>query len=285
MFFAAQTQIHRCVEDNPNALGFAFIVSHQNVHPSISYIPTVSGEENCVHNRLCPLPGINDGAHSLEESFTLCGIAVLRLDNPTKSLLLSVIKVLNLPTEDPKSIKFPKSYRFSFFYTTGHGANRVFFTKDGSVSYKDVYNLYNDHSGFLEQRYFFFDNCRSIRLDNMSMYPNGDHLIPSFPEISPGNRMIFAAVSGNMAWGPKGEGVSFMTKKMIVLLKEKISLDEMLIRLRKEIAKEVRNEKGQQQQILDESATHISVHFWEEQKIASECVNAMCVHVFILLLV
>ncbi len=284
--FTALKIVRSHVKDNPNALGFAVVVSHQDVHPDLAYISTQSKEANARQNRLCSLTGIDAGAKSLENSLTMCGLTVLRRDNPTKSFLFAIIKALNLPGEDPMSIKFPKSYRYSFFYTTGHGANKVFFTKDGSVSYQDVYNLYNEFGGFLSQRYFFFDNCRSSRLDERSLYPNENHVIPPCPEliISPGNRMICASASGCMAWGPKGEGVSFMTKKMAVLLKKKIPLNDVLSRLLEEIWNEVVDETGKRQQIVGIVAAPTPVDFWKEQKEASEfCRHCLCSSIYMLL--
>ncbi len=253
---------------NPKALGIALVVSHKDVHPDIAYTPLQSVEENSCQKRLNSLPGIEHGAKQLKKAFKMCGLAVIRIENPSKKFLFAIMRAMNLDKSDPMAIKYPASYQYLFFYTTGHGADLVFFTKDGSVSYQDVYNLYQ---GFLHQRYFFFDCCRSIRRDSMSLYPNGDRVIPSCPEftISRNNCIIFATVSGHQAWGP-GEGVSFMTKKMVALLKKQKSMNDVLSCLKAEISKEVQDSFGNSQQVVVVDATPSIINLWEEQKQASE---------------
>ena len=257
--------IRPCVKANPNALGIALVVSHQDVHPDIAWKPSQSDEENKCQKRLDSLPGIERGAQQLEEAFTMCGLTVVRLENPTKRELLAVIRAMNLDKSNPMAIKYPASYRYFIFYTTGHGANRVFFTKDGSVSYHEVYDLYQ---GFLHQRYFFFDCCRSNRLDPLSLYPNGDRVIPPCLDflIDPYNCVIYATVSGHQAVGP-GDGISYMTLKMVGLLKKEIPMNEVLSCLQEEV-KEATGILEQVVVLL--SATPHSIDLWKEQKQASE---------------
>ena len=261
--------IRSSVEANPNALGISLIVSHQDVHPDIAYSQSQSMEENRRQKRLNSLEGIEHGAQQLEEAFTMRGLTVVRLVNPTKKELFAVIRAMTLDRADPMAIEYPASYKYFFFYTTGHGANKVFFTKDGSISYQEVYDLYQ---GFLRQRYFFFDCCRSNRLDSLSVYPNGDHVIPPCPDfsLSHNNRVIFATLSGHQACGPQGEGVSFMTKKMVVLLKKQIPMDKVLARLHEELPKEVKEKTGQFQQVMNVDSTPRRIDLWQEQKQACE---------------
>ncbi len=267
-FIIALKLIRSPVEANPNAFGIALIVSNQNVHPKIAYIPSLSEKQNKCQKRLNSLHGIENGAQQLEEAFTMRGLTVIRLENPTKKQLFSVIRAMALDRTDPMAIEYPASYRYFFFYTTGHGANRVFFTKDGSVLYQEVYDLYQS---FLHQRYFFFDCCRSIRLDSLSMYPNGDHIMPPCPDFPlSNNRVIFATLSGDQACGPQGEGVSFMTKKMVALLKKEIPMDKVLARLHEELPKEVMEKTGQTQQVMNVDSTPTRIDLWQEQKQASE---------------
>ncbi len=246
--------IRSCVKASPNALGMALVVSHQDVHSS---------------QRLDSLAGIDCGAQQLEEAFTMCGLAVVRLVNPTKRELLAVIRAMILDRADPMAIEYPASYKYFFFYTTGYGANKVFFTKDGTILYQEVYDLYQ---GFLHQRYFFFDCCRSNRLDSQSMYPNVDRVIPPCPDfsLSHNNRVIFGTLSGHQACGPQGEGISFMTKKMVVLLKKPIPMDKVLARLHEELPKEVKEKTGQFQQVMNVDSTPRRIDLWQEQKQACE---------------
>ena len=262
--------IRSCVKANPNALGIALIVSHKTVHPDIAYLSSLSVEENRLQKRLSSLSEIEHGAQQLEAAFTMCGLAVARLENPAKRELLTVIKAMTLNRADPMAIEYPASYQYLFFYTTGHGANRVFFTKDGSVSYQEVCDLYQ---GFLHQRYFFFDCCRSVRFDSLSMYPNGDLVIPPCPDFSidHNNRIIYATVSGHQAFASE-EGVSFMTKKMVVLLKKQIPMDKVLSRLQEELPKELKDATGLNQQVINIDATSSRIHLWQKQKQASKLI-------------
>lgn len=265
----AQETIGPIVDANPNALGIVLLASHQDVHHTIAYRPDLSDEQNKEENRLQPLKAIEKGAQKLEEAFTMCGLAVVRVENPSKSFLIALMKVLSSMKTSRAVIKCPELYRYFFFYTTGHGANRVFFTKDGSISYQDVYNTFQ---GFLSQRYFFFDCCRSCRLDPISLYPNGDKVIPTCPEftIDPHNRIIFATASGMKSWGPIREGtdesISYMTEMIKCLLQKRLSMDQLLSQLHKKLPELVKEETGEEQYVLNVDCTPTRINLWEEQK-------------------
>lgn len=217
------------IVDNPRAHGIVLLIHNEDVHPEMPD-----------RTNLSTLQGIENGTRDLKNCFANLGLAVVRLENPPKELLRAVIEVTSethfLPSQPP--IEYPQSYRYLFFYTTGHGANRVFFTKDGSVAYYDVVIPFRKNKRFQQIKYFFFDCCRSLRIDDHSLYPNNDKVMPDVPELDlqHGECIIYATTGYSEAWGP-GEGVSHMTLEMIKLLRirEQLSLDELVTRLRESV--------------------------------------------------
>ncbi len=205
---------------------------------SIAYDQSLSKQDNKNRGNLEPLNGIENGTQKLNDSFANIGIAPIRVKNPRKADLIKIIDVF-LSATTPKSSKL-----CFFFYVTGHGARLVFFTRDGSISYDDVYSkVSGSKSSFFdifEYRFFMFDCCRSCRLDDLSFFPNKDGIMPSEPNIRrKGDCMLFATTDGTQAFGP-GQGVSFMTCKLCDLLTEKISLKDMIIELGRDL-----EQKGQ----------------------------------------
>ena len=218
----AHTLVSKAVEINPDALGIVLMAHNERAHEVIH-----------VRN-LYPLDGIENVTLQLKNVFANLGLAVVRLENPSKQLLEAVIQAIS-SNESP--VKFPLSYRYFFFYTTGHGADRVFFTYDGSISYYDVIESFTNTQRFV-QKYFFFDCCRFSGLDRRSEYPNGDRILPFVPQIitHPENRIIFSSTDGAIGWGPgEGLGVSYMTRTMVKLLAEPLTLDELIRRLQKDV--------------------------------------------------
>ena len=240
------------MKDNPNALGKLLLVHNEHAHPVIS--------------SLGPLHGIERGTWQLKNAFANLGLSVVRLENPSKQLLEAVIEVLSSP-QSPDT--YPQSYRYFFFYTTGHGADRVFFTKDGSVSYYDVVDSFKKNQTFV-QKYFIFDSCHGSGLDRRLKYPNGDEILPNVPELNPGheNRIIYATTAGTTAWGP-GEGhlrISFMTMFMIKLLAEPISFDELIRRLQETVPLEVKKrDPSKKQYPTSHDATSTTINLSEER--------------------
>ena len=253
---AAQTLVSKIVEINPDALGIALVVHNERVHEVIP---------NLEH-----LDGIENGTSQLKNGFANNGLAVVRLENPSKQLLEAVIQTIS-SNESP--VKFTLSYRYFFFYTTGHGADRVFFTYDGSISYYDVIESFTNTQRFV-QKYFFFDCCRFSGLDRRSEYPNGDRILPFVPQIitHPENRIIFATTGGATAWGP-GEGprVSYMTKTMVELLPQPITLDELIRCLQSEVHLTVKKgDPSKDQHPTSRDATSNTINLSEERNQKSE---------------
>ena len=246
------------IEDNPRANGIVLLVHNEDVHPEM---PNRSGLQH--------LRGIENGTKALKNGFGKRGLAVVPLKNPSKQLLKAVIELTSetqlLPSQP--AIRYPQSYRYFFFYTTGHGANRVFFTKDGSFAYYDVVIPFRKSERFKQIKYFFFDCCRSLRIDDHGLYPNNDRVIPNVPEVDlqHGECITYAATGCSKAWGPGG-GVSFMTLEMIKLLGERLSLDELITRLREKVHKEARKIQCP----ATFSAVTETVNLWSELNEASE---------------
>lgn len=255
-----QQAIHKC----PRASGPVLLAHHQDVHSSITWIKEHSEEQNRNEGRLKPLNGIEDGTNKLNEAFTNLALAVVRLENPSTVLFKAVMKVMASPKyplvgkESKYNISYPTSYKYLFFYTTGHGARRVFFTKDGAIPYHMVYDQFQN---LFVQRYFFFDCCRSVRLDDCCIYVDKDE-IPEIPgsNIKAGNKIIYATLDGETSWGP-GDGVSFMTLKMCNCLKEEAYIDQMITRLKNELPKyiEVQAKNITQQPMLIDAAPDVNL--------------------------
>ena len=148
--------------------------------------------------------------------FTSLGLAVVYLCNPGRELLKAVISVMSSSTE------YPESYKNFVFYATGHGADRWFYTEDGLVAYNDVVDKFQQENCGMnfQQRFFFFDCCRSHR-QGMNMY---HPLKPEF-NLTPESRIMYATISGEKSWGE--DGVSFMTRRMIEALPRSESMDQV----------------------------------------------------------
>ena len=225
------------------------------------------------------LDGIKTGTDRLYDCFTNLGLAVVRLENPSTQEIKAVMKIMSSPVHqlDPKyRITYPPSYKLFFFYTTGHGARRVFFTKDCAVAYSTVYELFQ---GLFVQRYFFFDCCRCVRLDDISLYADqeGHRELPEIPGhgIQAGNKIVYATLDGRKAYGPAtgpDKGVSFMTLKMIDLLKQQISIDEIINKLVKDLPKEV--ELFQQPMSVD--AASLDYKLFAKRDKESESIYQLC---------
>ena len=212
---------------NPYALGIALLSHHQ-------YAPASTG--------LKPLRGIETGTARLYDCFTNLRFAVVRLENPSTEEIKAVMKIMSSPSHqlNPKyRITYPLSYKYFIFYTTGHGARRVFFTKDGAVAYSTVYKQFQD---LFVQRYFFFDCSRNVRLDDISLFVDqeGDKTLPEIPghSIQVGNEIFYAT---HDAVSPDS-GLSFMTSKLIDLHTKEMSIEEMVKKLKKEVLGKVRME-------------------------------------------
>ena len=212
---------------NRYALGIALLSHHQ-------YAPAST--------KLKPLGGIKTGAAQLYDCFTNLRFAVVRLENPSTEEIKAVMKIMSSPFHqlNPKyRITYPLSYKYFIFYTTGYGARRVFFTKDGAVAYSTVYKQFQN---LFVQRYFFFDCCRNVQLDDISLFADqeADKTLPEIPghNIQVGNEIFYAthdAVSSD-------SGLSFMTSNLIDLYKKEMSIDEMMKKLKKEVSGKVRME-------------------------------------------
>ena len=253
---AAQTLVSKAVEINPDALGIVLVVHNECVHEVIP--------------NLIPLYGIENGTSQLKNVFANLGLAVVRLENPSKQLLEAVIQTIS-SNESP--VKFPLLYRYFFFYTTGHGADRVFFTYDGSISYYDVIESFTNTQRYV-QKYFFFDCCRYSGLDRRSVYPNGDRILPYVPQIitHPENRIIFTSTSDATVWSlSEGPRVSFMTKTMIKLLPQPITLDELIRCLQKDVHLAVKEvDPSKDQHPTSQDATSNTINLSEERNQKSE---------------
>lgn len=167
ILLTAHTLVNNVIKDNPRALGIVLLSHHRRV------------PENVDTDDLDPLGGIENGTKELKEAFTCLGLAVVRLEDPPKALMMAVIEVMSssktqhLPSQPP--IRYPLSCRRFFFYTTGHGANRYFYMKDGSYPYYDVVHAFRNNRTF-QEKYFFFDNCRSLRIE--------DGILQDVPELN-----------------------------------------------------------------------------------------------------
>jgi len=210
LFCVAAALLDDIFERKPNAIGIAVIAHHRDVPDNIAYSPERE-------NGLLPLEGIELGTLQLKRSLDSLNIAVIRLDNPTRLLLLALLEALT-------SRNAPPSYKYFFFYTTGHGARSIFYTKDASVSYMEVYTPFKNGIDTFKQRYFFFDCCKAFRIDpparNVSVTSFGSGMrLNDFPEnhIGPKDYIVYATTTGDAAYGP-GQGVSFMIAEMTKLL-------------------------------------------------------------------
>ena len=201
------------IKNNPRAVGIVLLAHHRDAPSSV---------------KLPPLSGIEKGTKKLYKALTALGLAVVRLKNPSTEFFKAVLKVMashEHPLQNPLyNIKYPPSYQYFFFYTTGHGARRAFFTKDCAIAYWTVYDHFQ---GLFEQRYFFFDCCRNVHLGDISLYQDQEKTgdLPDIPghNIKAGNKVIYATLDCELSWGPGG-GVSSMTWKMIELFQENISI-------------------------------------------------------------
>ena len=224
------------------------------------------------------LDGIKTGTDQLYDCFTNLGLAVVRLENPSTQEIKAVMKIMSSPVRqlDPKyRVTYPPSYELFFFYTTGHGACRVFFTKDCAVAYSTVYELFQ---GLFEQRYFFFDCCRCVRLDDISLYADqeGHRELLEIPGhgIRAGNKIVYATLDGKTAYGPdtgSNKGVTLMTLKMIKLLKQQISLDEMINKLIKDLP-----QKNLLQQPMSVDAASLDYKLFAKRDEKSEFTYQLC---------
>ena len=239
------------IKENPRAFGIVLLAHHRDAPPSV---------------KLLPLCGIENGTKELYDAFTALGLAVVRLKNPSTEYFKAVMKVMaSHRLENPLYyIQYPASYKLFFFYTTGHGARRAFFTKDCAVAFWTVYDHFQ---GIFEQRYFFLDCCRNVHLDDISLFQDqaGTSELPDIPGnngyIKAGNKIVYATLDCKTSWGPGG-GVSFMTKKMILLLKKNISIDEIISKLKDEVPEKVKELPGQpkdQQPMLVDTAPDINL--------------------------
>ena len=248
------------IKDNPRAFGTVLLAHHQDAPSSVE---------------LSSLCGIEKGTDKLYDAFTALGLAVVRLKNPSTEYFKAVMKVMashEHQLSDPLyNIKYPASYKYFFFYTTGHGARRAFFTKDCAIAYSTVYDQFQ---GLFEQRYFFFDCCRDILVDDISLFQDqtGTSELPDIPGnngcIKAGNKIVFATLDCKTSWGPGG-GVSYMTEEMILLLQENLSIDEMISRLKAKLPV-----KHQQPMLVD---TAPDVNLMELRNQSSKlCLLLMC---------
>ena len=178
---------------------------------SIAYNDSLPEEEN--RGRLKPLVGLDECSLALQRSLNKINVAVIRQKNPSKNYLLSVTNVLSTQIAPPESVQY------FFVYIIGHGANRVFFTKDGSIAYSELYQQFQQNRAWFRQRFFFFDCCRSFRVDTLSLSPNRTGAAPSFPDLNVDRNdcIVFSTTSGNQSFGPC-DGGSFMAREMTELL-------------------------------------------------------------------
>ena len=255
-YFPARKIVHQVLKANPKARGVGLLVHNQDAPQDIG---------------LPPLYGIETGTTELHTKQTLLDLAVIRLENPSTKLFKAVVDEMTSQSCREMYSADPETFKYFVFYSTGHGTKQGFFTKDGAISYSFVYEKFQ---GLFQQRYFFFDCCRSKLKDRkdhskMTLFPGiTDRDIPGH-DIQAGNMIVYATLNEDRSWGPGG-GVSFMTLKMIELFKQNLSIDMMVIKLKEQVSCEVINpETGKQQQPLMISGTQLEVNLMKERDQAS----------------
>ena len=209
----AEYMITEIVRKNPHALGLVLLVCNQDVPKEVE--------------GLNPLYGIENGARALNDALNSLGLAVVHLEKPSATFLMAVIEALSSFTD------YPRSYSCFFSYITGHGANRVFYTHDGAVSYSNVVEPFKKTS--FAHKIYFFDCCRSVRLEGISLYDNDGQLHPHpITDLAKENLIIYSTASGTKAYAKHGVGV--VTDKFTrLLLTMKKSLQDIIQQLRREL--------------------------------------------------
>ena len=147
------------------------------------------------------------------------------------------------------SFDYPECYKSFIFYVTGHGADKWFYTEDGSVAYSEVVNRFHQQRNF-KQRFFFFDCCRSHR-------EGASHSQVSKPEctLRQDSRIMYATISGEQSWGK--DGISSMTREMIKALPESETMEEVFRKVTNNIS---------EQTLVYHSAAKEDPRFLREQK-------------------